>query len=523
MAAFEMVQFSSKIDRLALTLTRNFGAAFLWTHIGACTLFFIARQQYFEDTWLAPEPTDSIYDLYVTSLYWSVVTFATVGYGDFSPSNSAEMIFDIVFMFINMVFGAWIIGSITLLVVKNDEKNGKYRENLKLLDEYVSMNNLDDDLRRGLKNQLKLDFNSREVSEENVLQHYPYALRRKVLRKVYLPVLQQTDLMRGMRQLFLDAFLTSCTVELFGPGVELIQRGRISNDLYLLVHGVVKDFTSNNIDTEHWEEKQAGDFINDIGFFTESPNISTVHTVGICKILTMPKLVYKAIADEHPSSASMVLKNLLVKAKKMSSVELPKPMSVLRAGSAYDMDPSSSLAHKAMIKTQFQAAVTSVEELVAMHVHKLDDDHTTRFLFAASRSDIPTLSLMLDKGMDPNSVDYDGRTALMVAAMNGNAEAVTILLDKQADPNMVDGHNNTALYEAVKGSHDECIEVLLKNKAELLMSDETAASLLCKSVFDSDIKLLSRLCAWLASMSMLLTMICEQHFMWLPVKATWLQ
>lgn len=85
---------------------------------------------------------------------------------------------------------SWIIGSITLLVVKNDEKNGEYRENLKLLEEYSAMNAFDKPLKKRLKTQLKLDFNNREVSDENVLQNFPRSLRRKVIRKLYFPILQ---------------------------------------------------------------------------------------------------------------------------------------------------------------------------------------------------------------------------------------------------------------------------------------------------------------------------------------------
>jgi potassium channel len=147
-----------------------------------------------------------------------------------------------------------------------------------------------------------------------------------------------------------------------------------------------------------------------------------------------------------------------------------------------------------MVNAQAKAAVISVEELVTSHINKLKDDNTTRFLFAASRGDTPTMRLMLDKGMDPNSVDYDRRSALMVAAMNGNSEVVTLLLNQNCNPNLADVHGTTALYEAVKGSHDECLEILMKNGAELCMPNAVAASLLCKCVYDSDIKLLSRLC-----------------------------
>jgi hypothetical protein len=76
--AFEMMQYSTKISLMWYTMIRNFGGALVWTHFAACTMFFIAKQQSFQDSWLEePTPTETNFDLYVTSLYWSIVTFAT--------------------------------------------------------------------------------------------------------------------------------------------------------------------------------------------------------------------------------------------------------------------------------------------------------------------------------------------------------------------------------------------------------------------------------------------------------------
>ena len=75
-----------------------------------------------------------------------------------------------------------------------------------------------DDLQKKLKTQLKLEFNNREIQDEQVLQHFPSAVRRKVLRKLYLRSLLKTKLMRGVRQEFVDSFLTTCSVEIFSPG-----------------------------------------------------------------------------------------------------------------------------------------------------------------------------------------------------------------------------------------------------------------------------------------------------------------
>jgi ankyrin repeat protein len=180
------------------------------------------------------------------------------------------------------------------------------------------------------------------------------------------------------------------------------------------------------------------------------------------------------------------------------NVNVPQRLEALRIGSAFDiggheMSPDSEF-HQTILHAQAQAALTTVEDLIQMHINKQKDDNTTRFLFAASRSDLPTLRLMLNSGLDPNSADYDRRNALMVAAMNGNSEVVTLLLDYHANPNLVDVHGTSALYEAVKGAHDDTIDILLKHGGTLCMPEETAATTLCQCVFNGDLLFLKRLC-----------------------------
>jgi Predicted signal-transduction protein containing cAMP-binding and CBS domains len=240
---FEIIHYSTKISLITLTLIRNFVTALVWTHVAACIFYFIARQYSFDadKTWLGDEVLRiNAFERYVTTLYWSIVTFTTVGYGDWSPVNSVEQIWGMIYMLINIVIQSWIIGSITLLVVKNDEKTGNYRDTMETLDEYSKMHSFPKDFKGLLKTQLKLDFDNQEVADENVLQHFPISVRRKVLRRLYLPYLNKTKLMNDVRQQFIDEFLTTCKVEIYSPGEEIIERNTISSHLYLLVEGVVE-------------------------------------------------------------------------------------------------------------------------------------------------------------------------------------------------------------------------------------------------------------------------------------------
>ena len=517
---FDVLQYNVRVSLTWLTVLRNFAAALIWSHFSACVLFFIAREYGFDPdrTWIGDQVGSlDTFELYVTSLYWSIVTFTTVGYGDYSPTNAAEQIWGIIYMLLNIIICSWIIGSMTLLIVKQDERTSFFRDSMQILKQYAALHNFDRAMHKSLKTQLKLEFKYQELGDEQVLKQFPSAVRRKVLRRLYLPSLLQTRLMKDTRQQYIDAFLAACTVEIFSPGEEILQRGSICSDLYLLVDGVVTlqpsgarkavisdggGDDSSNVN-RGGREVSPGEFINEIGFFTDSPQVETVCTKTVCKTLTMSKASYKIITDDHPGSASKILQNLLTKMEALAkengsspSVVLPTKMQLLRAGSVYQDSEDTSYhtdVSRVVAEVQRSTALTAVQDLIKMHINKQNDDHTTNFLFAASRGDTSVIARMCDQGFDPNSADYDNRTALMVAAMKGNTDAVRLILDFQANPNLVDMHGTSALYEATRKGHEDTMEELMKNGANLCIDEAKAASILCQTVSNGDILTLRRL------------------------------
>lgn len=75
------------------------------------------------------------------------------------------------------------------------------------------------DLNDSMLSHLKLHFNTSERNDEAVLGAYPSTIRRRVLRYLYLDVLQSSQLFDGARQRFLDALLAAARVEVYLPNV----------------------------------------------------------------------------------------------------------------------------------------------------------------------------------------------------------------------------------------------------------------------------------------------------------------
>ncbi len=143
----------------------------------------------------------------------------------------------------NIALGAYILGTITLLVVKGDAQIGRVRDKMKLLEGYaqvgqrqagclsdkiretqaagephprraaapadpcsprplpaLQVHNIPDWLKYAMQDHLKLHLSSQEASDDEVLAIYPAAIRRRILQHLYLKSLTDCYLFEVRRR-----------------------------------------------------------------------------------------------------------------------------------------------------------------------------------------------------------------------------------------------------------------------------------------------------------------------------------
>ena len=86
-------------------------------------------KQDFEGTWLQPfyeEYKGQKLMIYGVSIYWTITTITTVGYGDISGNNIAEMIFCCFVMIIGVIAFGFANGTLASIMTNYDNKSGSY-------------------------------------------------------------------------------------------------------------------------------------------------------------------------------------------------------------------------------------------------------------------------------------------------------------------------------------------------------------------------------------------------------------
>ncbi|GFR43530.1 hypothetical protein Agub_g4626 [Astrephomene gubernaculifera] len=241
---FNMLDYRMLVSQGTLMLLRNYTYVFFTAHWAACIFYHVAQQEsnFGPDTWVgrtADAFPSAVYERYILALYYSVTIFTAMGDARMFPFSTVEIALTIVYLLFNLFLAAYIIGTVTIMMVTADEHSKAFRDSVSHLHEYSRDNELPERLYTAMKEHLEVHFDSAQSTDDQVLSIYPTAIRRRVLRHLYLQSIKGCYLFQGCKQRFLDAVLSAARVELFLPGVEILTEGDNVVELLIVVLGEV--------------------------------------------------------------------------------------------------------------------------------------------------------------------------------------------------------------------------------------------------------------------------------------------
>mgnify|MGYP001626706906 CR=1 FL=1 len=147
------MQLSSGVERLVFI--GIFSIFFL--HISSCMFVFLAVfDDDVEGVWRFSDPYlyYGAFDLYITSIYWTVTTMSTVGYGDISAHTTMERIFAIIIMITGVLAFNLISGALGALITNYDSSQAALQEKLLFLNNMKTKYKITNELYFNIKKAL---------------------------------------------------------------------------------------------------------------------------------------------------------------------------------------------------------------------------------------------------------------------------------------------------------------------------------------------------------------------------------
>ncbi|XP_047327503.1 potassium channel AKT1-like [Impatiens glandulifera] len=430
-------------------------------HCAGCFYYLLAaRYKDPKSTWIALAlgadfEEHNLWSRYITSMYWSITTLSTTGYGDLHPVNTGEMIFTTIYMLFNLGLTSYLIGNMTNLIVHVTSRTRNFRDSIQAASSFAQRNQIPDNLRDQMVSHLCLKFktDSEGLQQQEVVDTLPKAIRSSISRHLFYPVVDKVYLFNGISNDLLFQLVSEMKAEYFPPKEDVILQNEAPTDFYIVVVGISDLITRNNGTERVVGELKTGDVFGEIGVLCYKPQLFTVRTKRLSQLLRINRTVFLNLIKGSIGDGTVIMNNLL---QHLKENDTPVMKDVLA-------DTEAMLAHGKM-------------------------DFPLTLCFAVIREDVLLLQQLLKNNMDPNEMDNTGRTALNIAASKGSHDCVLKLLEFGADPNRKDTEGSVPLWDAILGRYESVAKLLVENDAKLSIGD--VGQFACSAVEQNSLDLL---------------------------------
>ncbi|KAK4768960.1 hypothetical protein SAY86_027110 [Trapa natans] len=452
-AMFASLEKDKNFNYFWLRCSKLVAVTLFAVHLAAC-LFYLLAAHYRNpaNTWIglalgADFHETSLWKRYVASIYWSITTLSTTGYGDIHPVNSREMLFDIFYMLFNLALTSYIIGNMSSLVVHGTNRTRRFRDTIQAASHFAHRNQLPNWLQDQMLAHLILKYrtDSEGLQQQETIDSLPKAIRSNISRYLFYSLVDRVYLFRGVSNDLLFQLVSEMKAEYFPPKEDVILQNEAPTDLYMLVTGAMIV-----------GEAKKGDVCGEVGVLCYRPQIFTVRTKRLSQLLRLNRTSFLNIVQSNVGDGTIIMNNLLQHLKEKK-------------------DPI------------MQEIYHETEQMLARGRMELP----LSLCFAAMRGDDLLLHQLLRRGSDPNEGDENGRRPLHIAAAIGSEHCVTILLENGANPNIKDSEGSIPLWDAIMGEHKSVITLLTDNGAMISAGD--VGSYACTAIEQNKFELLKEI------------------------------
>nr|GMC46518.1 potassium channel AKT1-like [Ipomoea batatas] len=359
-----------------------------------------------KETWLSltmnDDDKDSIWGNYVTSIYWSITTLTTTGYGDLHAVTTSEKIFVMVYMLFDLGLTSYLIGNMTNLVVHVTSRTRKFRDTIEAATSFGLRNQLPVRLQEQMLAHLSLRYrtDAEGLQQQETLDALPKAIRSSISQYLFYSLVDKVYLFHGVSDDLLFQLVSLMKAEYFAPTEDVILQNEAPTDLYILVTGSLEVISQRNGVQQVVGELKAGDVCGEIGVLCYRPQLFTIRTKRLSQLLRLDRTSFFNTVKANIGVGTIIMNNLLQHLK----------------------DRRDPMMESILAETEHMLAQGRMDMPLSL-------------CFAANRGDDLLLNQMLKRGMYPDESDTNGRTALHIAASKGSLECVLLLLDYGADPN----------------------------------------------------------------------------------------
>lgn len=266
-------------------------------------LFWIAHfAHWLACGWLALRGIDvnlQIFDNYVKSLYWTVTTITTVGYGDITPNSTWQTLYALLVEIIGVGAYGYLIGKLATHLNKRDPAKNKYLTNLENLSTLVKLRKVPKNLQKRLHEYYAYSFRQKHgFDESRFLEGLPESLNMELSIALKKDAIEKIPLFENQDENFLEEVALHLKPTISTPGDYIFKEGDEGKNVYFLVKGELEVLSGK--DEKIVSVLRDGDFFGEIALFRNVPRTASIKASTYCDLYSLSKARFDYVLNKFP-------------------------------------------------------------------------------------------------------------------------------------------------------------------------------------------------------------------------------
>jgi hypothetical protein len=219
---------------------------------------------------------------YVTTIYWMTIMFTTIGYGDIVPTTFPEIVCLIFVLFFSSIANVSITGNITNIIASAGGGLKQTQQNLKMkMIDCLKKDDFSSAESENAKKMLNLMISTNNLLQtREMLSQIPAHIRKQIMKRIYMPILQSAFMMRGVDSEFVALLCCSLRTEVALAKQTIQRHGGRSNSLYVIMKGIVN--ITDSTQTVVYTQLSKSNHFGELNLFYEKSNLFTAVALEDC-------------------------------------------------------------------------------------------------------------------------------------------------------------------------------------------------------------------------------------------------
>ncbi|EAR88852.2 cyclic nucleotide-binding domain protein (macronuclear) [Tetrahymena thermophila SB210] len=282
-------------------------------HVACCIFLKIGLEniQHGQMSWIikAGFSTESLWNLYLQSLYYMIVTICTIGYGDISPYQLNEKLYIAFLSVLATNVTAYAFSQISEIVKFESSKNQKFNHFM------TDVNNQMKKIGLGMSLQVKVrkhfeflyyqDEYKQQISE-SIVDKLPNSLKNEVLIDIYQEKINSIKMFKEFSSDCLKNILLSFKQKQLFPDEILLNQQENSENLYFLISGnleinfQIRETKSGKTYEKSKQKIQKSDAFGYEGFLLGKCSQYTLKSIGPSLVSYIDRNIFLQILKQYP-------------------------------------------------------------------------------------------------------------------------------------------------------------------------------------------------------------------------------